>query len=635
MLFVPPSNLCSSSGSNWDYQKDDTLLLNLKHGLEFHYENTILQKPDKQNHPLFLVLSGAGTGKSRLLDEFKTLASGLFTGDLHSRLSNAYVFKLSLENGTATGIFPDPTHHVGCRMLYHLHKSSGITWDSFRINPQNHVSPLDVLLKLASSLQIPLNKLTAIILVDGLQKLSDFGLHTWKYGDIPYQVLQCLATISNNSGCPNQPFVISCCSATISVPVNKCLSGSSQLRCYLVPPAIDGSKIVDCENDPVLKLLVEDMGGHGRAMEALFESLSKVDTTNYSVSTLMQSVCHALRDKYPDWIALNANNNFEAILKSLLIGKCYESADSKIGEFTIDQYVSFGLFKFDGSSKQLSCPFVWISALTSSVRNPLLSSVLIAESLYQQLDHIVNPELHPSPVFWSLWEYFLAHFWCLKTTVFKGITKWHDLHSGARFGSTPPPSCANEPEVNVTQLTFVMATEHCSTKSGEVLANLRTEFVTICPDDCVHHILSLTGNPSGDSFCRLKVSNENNRVVSFVQSAKNVKTPRNVEQYKAELEKAATADDFFIEYVTCNCQKIDESTLPSNRCGIVDASCFERYFGPYSGRAFYISSNFPVSINDSSRINLKSLPGIGDATAEAIICERHRYGRFLDIDDAK
>jgi hypothetical protein len=69
-------------------------------------------KTDK-NHPLFLVFSGPGTGKSRLLDELPELAKKSVLEQRHQRSSlspppeelcelldnNAFVFKISFENG--------------------------------------------------------------------------------------------------------------------------------------------------------------------------------------------------------------------------------------------------------------------------------------------------------------------------------------------------------------------------------------------------------------------------------------------------------------------------------------------------------------------------------------------------------
>jgi ABC-type lipoprotein export system ATPase subunit len=49
---------------------------------------------DKSQHPIFMICSGAGTGKSRLLDEFGALASKMTSDDpiLNEKIKNSYVF---------------------------------------------------------------------------------------------------------------------------------------------------------------------------------------------------------------------------------------------------------------------------------------------------------------------------------------------------------------------------------------------------------------------------------------------------------------------------------------------------------------------------------------------------------------
>ncbi|OWY98808.1 LOW QUALITY PROTEIN: Crinkler (CRN) [Phytophthora megakarya] len=71
----------------------------LEESLVDQYEAWI---PGFMDHTLFVVASGPGTGKSRMLDEMKNQA-------LIERMSSAYVFNVTLKNDTPTdGSVLDP-----------------------------------------------------------------------------------------------------------------------------------------------------------------------------------------------------------------------------------------------------------------------------------------------------------------------------------------------------------------------------------------------------------------------------------------------------------------------------------------------------------------------------------------------
>jgi hypothetical protein len=75
-------------------------------------------------------------------------------------------------------------------------------------------------------------------------------------------------SFSNSSGGKNCPFIICCASATVELPTVKWLGDSKQHCCFLVPPTMDGSKVISTSDD-LEKILVADMGGHGRSLEFL------------------------------------------------------------------------------------------------------------------------------------------------------------------------------------------------------------------------------------------------------------------------------------------------------------------------------------------------------------------------------
>ena len=62
-----PKPLLQSRGALWPYQHGDQIQKILAAELPDHFGAWKQQKTDKMLHPLFIVASGPGTGKSRLL----------------------------------------------------------------------------------------------------------------------------------------------------------------------------------------------------------------------------------------------------------------------------------------------------------------------------------------------------------------------------------------------------------------------------------------------------------------------------------------------------------------------------------------------------------------------------------------
>jgi hypothetical protein len=215
----------------WPYQKSPDVLSALGAHLPSHFQNWKLGKKDKQSHPLFLVCSSPGTGKSRLLQELPSLArdamdaivrkasesaatatsslssssassssarSSAFAGaaaavaaadplklvaetkldveraaELTARLQEAFVFNVSFENGTTlveNTATTDPSVLIGNRMMWQLAKHSQT--DFTRFTRGESCTPGDVLERLSKITSKPRSQQTVFLLVDGLQQLQ-------------------------------------------------------------------------------------------------------------------------------------------------------------------------------------------------------------------------------------------------------------------------------------------------------------------------------------------------------------------------------------------------------------------------------------------------------------------------------
>lgn len=201
-----------------------------------------------------------------------------------------------------------------------------------------------------------------ILCVDGMQKLShETGSRTSEF----YSALDALSDIVNAAKC----WVIAICSATIYSPVNEFLAGSSQWR-YKVPTAILSRPRVQnvdvfagFDGDELIQLLIEDMGGHGRAVETLYNVMTSREKANQSMEfvPLVSDVLTALRSQYPV-IEIEVSSMREAFLA--VIARRQVDERSRFGALSLDGVISTGLIRLEEDC--LTCPYVLYLLLNSN-----------------------------------------------------------------------------------------------------------------------------------------------------------------------------------------------------------------------------------------------------------------------------
>ena len=113
-------------------------------------------------------------------------------------------------------------------------------------------------------------------------------------------------------------------------------------------------------------------------------------------------------------------------------------------------------------------------------------------------------------------------------------------------------------------------------------------------------ILNGASAAAGDFFFSIKIPGQRapdgkaspDRTVREVGQCKLIQTKTKLTQdtYNTEREKSAGPDDFFILYTSTEISK--DCALP-DRSGFVDKSCWDSYFGPFSGRAYMASKYIP------------------------------------------
>ena len=99
LKYLEPEPLLKTEGLSWQFQRSDELMNTFKDALLSHYENFISKRIDKISIPIYLILAGSGTGKSRIATELPQLAKDCAVNnpELQERLESALVFNISFE----------------------------------------------------------------------------------------------------------------------------------------------------------------------------------------------------------------------------------------------------------------------------------------------------------------------------------------------------------------------------------------------------------------------------------------------------------------------------------------------------------------------------------------------------------
>ena len=108
----------------------------------------------------------------------------------------------------------------------------------------------------------------------------------------------------------NGVFLLACCTATVTGPFEEFFKASARKRVFLPVASLDLPAIIDgCVlrpvfkiDNPLLKILVEDCGGHGRALEVLSLLTESINLDDCDVGKLMRDLSSRLIDIYGNGI---------------------------------------------------------------------------------------------------------------------------------------------------------------------------------------------------------------------------------------------------------------------------------------------------------------------------------------------
>ncbi|CAB4423970.1 unnamed protein product [Rhizophagus irregularis] len=633
LMYKKPKPLVASYGSNWEYQFDTQLVKILKKNTEDHYKHFKGESSDKMNCPTYFLFSGAGTGKSRNASEFHNMLIESLKNsnnlELKGMIQDAWVFNVSLENGTSfsRSIEPFDILAIGIRMLWQVYNGDyDFNRFLFTYDPPTPLEVIQLLARGHHKEKEDMKKIAIILVIDGLQNFmlsNDDGLdkNSWFY--------QTLSKISD-LGVSNDLFLIPYCTATITRPFDQAVQPSMRLRVHLPvaslkPPTIlddNNSSIKVFQDNHIMNLLVDDCGGHGRALEVLAELVKDKNIKDCNINQLMHDLRSSLELRYAGALNISASDA-QAIVRAILTRTRLDSRNVVPGTNRFpDYFVQPGLIRFEkiGTSVEgyLNAPYIWIwimSQPSTSGGDPLLRDWQFCD--YEGHAAKFDRRRIPGAQFWEHFEYFIVTFRCLKSKVLKEgeKTSISDIHAGARLRLKD----------NFNFTNHHLALEHAKHQEDTNSSHYAKNKKILCEDSEVnvregkHCIINGGSAPHGDSFLGLDQSRKDNVNPNEVHQTKKWKVAKITKKlYYDERKKSAGDKDFFILFTT---SKTEDFDIPMNS-GIVDESNWNDYFGPFSGRAYNYAIVGALDINNATTTELMTIYDLGEVTANNIITKR-------------
>jgi hypothetical protein len=537
-------------------------------------------------------------------------------------LRKAFVFLVSFEGTTPFENDDEgsPWKAIGVRMLHQL-----LDEPLSVIRRKYDVEPDDVFRLVAEAENVDLyNDFTGILVVDGAHQVS-MSQHDWhnNKNSAFYSLLVRISALSlmardlpeAEEGKEHRvaPFIMTCVTASYFGSAEYAFAKTGRYRVYLPlvrlkPPVwkLSRSRVFDASS--FTKFLLNDAGGHARAMEIMADGLANVQPglkPNFPefANTLRDALWNHYRDAF---ILLK---DYTLPLVQCILSRRQILLDDMVipgSSLRWEDVTSSGLIWFAGTSRRgyLEAPYIWLwmisrmelersnSAKFSASEDPDTTYIrqFLIDWKFNDYEYIYNRLVGKGdgPT-WQSFEKFCCLFRILRSLGFGDgvMVPLATLHLGCKLRDDRKTMVVNR------HLKFAEAKHQYRTDSIEgpnqysdanSAEEVETENHGILKADAQLSHLIINGNSAqaGDFFFSIKTP-PGEKIVREIGQCKFVKNTLSKKDYDSEWKKSAGKDDIFIVYAP---KGVSPEVELLDRCGIVDDTCWKDYFGPFSGRAY-------------------------------------------------
>jgi hypothetical protein len=446
--------------------------------------------------------------------------------------------------------------------------------------------------------------------VDGLHNLP--GSENMSNKETPfYTTLQKICEFVNRQ---EGPLVVAAVSATVQVSIEAALADSPQSRIFIQLPLVDvvqrgGEPVFNFSGNRLLELVEQDMGGHGRALEALETAINGYNEHCWNAEVLMSTVRVRLQDAYPGAIA--SSDVIEPVLKAALSGR-WLTPNENIGGQNVEKMQLVQLqYNKERTHRRLLMPYIWIHLAVTQY--PSLQHWALMD--YTAIGKGPDPGGHD-------FEDFLVNFRALKSLAWNDGEKvgLSDLHAGACL----QPSNLKGVQVINRHLEVVTAQGWTATNSND-FGRIKGQNGTVRQRwqkaskqrgaeielnssrySCI--VLNAKGAPAADFVSLLQ--KVEGAPLSECGQAKQGDAPLSKKIIQDERSKSCVGDDLLMLF--CSKDKgFGKEDLP-RMTGIVQPAQWPQYFGPYVGRA-WVAAKYELAF--AAFANLETFPTLCECCA--------------------